>query len=209
MSDHRSDCAMLGWKYESAPIPACDCKGRSASHRFSNDLRYRDESDPRQVALTPDYILAPLRALLGGIELDPCTEPDNPTGAERFYSPPQDGAALPWDAGTIFVNPPYGKARERWVRRCIEAGEAGRRVVLLIPAHMDTHAAQRILRTATSVLFVRGRVKFGVLRANRRQAAASHPSMLVGWNVDLSPVDALGYVARLSTATATPEVEDA
>lgn len=156
----------------------------TASHRFNNDLRYRDESDPRQVQLTPPYILDPIRAAFGGrIDLDPCTLPDNPTQAERFYSPPQDGAALPWDADTIFVNPPYGKARERWVRRCILA-EAGR-IVLLIPAHTDTRIFQVALESADSAFLIRGRVRFGVLRPNRRQVAASHPSALIGWGIEL------------------------
>jgi hypothetical protein len=168
-----------------------------ASTRFDNGLRYRDEADPRQVQLTPPYILEPVRDLLNGIELDPCTEPDNPTGADRFYTPPTDGAAMPWNAASIFVNPPYGKARERWVRRCVQAGEdEGSRVVLLIPAHPDTRIWQYAVNTSTSVLFIRGRVKFGVLRPNRRQAAASHPSALISWNVDLGPLWRLGTVVR-------------
>jgi hypothetical protein len=164
-----------------------------AAHRFSNDLRYRDEAHPAQTQLTPPYVLEPVRVALGGvIGLDPCTEPDNPTGAEAFYSPPQDGATLPWDAQTIFVNPPYSKARERWVLRCIEAGAAGRRVVLLMPAATDTRIFQRALASSSSTVFIRGRVKFGVLRPNRRQMAASHPSALIGWNVDLAPCAHLG-----------------
>jgi hypothetical protein len=169
-----------------------------AADRFRNDLRYRDEADPRQAHLTPRYILEPIRWLMDGIELDPCTEPDNPTGASRFYAPPVDGATQSWDARSIFVNPPYGKAKDRWVRRCIEAGSQGRAVVLLIPAHPDTRVFQDALATATSVLFIRGRVKFGVLRLNRRQAAASHPSALIGWNVDLTQIKGLGYSLALA-----------
>lgn len=168
----------------------------SASSRFSNELRYRDESDPRQVALTPAYILTAVRLVLDGIGLDPCTEPDNPTDADTFYAPPQDGAELPWDARSVYCNPLYGKARERWVNRCIEAAERGTRVVLLIPAHPDTRVFQRCIRTASAVLFIRGRVKFGVLRPNRRQVAASHPSALIGWNVDFSGIRHLGTVVR-------------
>lgn len=172
-----------------------------AAHRFDNGLRYRSETDPRQVHLTPGYVLEPVRALLGGIELDPCTELDNPTGASRFYAPPADGAVLPWDARSIFVNPPYGKARERWVRRCIEAGTTGSAVVLLMPAHTDTRTFQAAAVTADSLLFIRGRVKFGVLRDNRRQAAASHPSALFGWNVDLSGLTGLGLPALVARLT--------
>lgn len=167
----------------------------TAAHRFDNRLRYRDGDHPNQTALTPAYVLDPVRAMLGGtIGLDPCTTPDNPVGAEQFYAPPEDGAALPWDADTIWVNPPYGKARERWVARCADAGAAGRRVVLLIPAHTDTRVFQRALDTCASALLVRGRLKFGIPRANGRQVAASHPSALIAWNADLSACGDLGAV---------------
>jgi hypothetical protein len=170
---------------------------RDASTRFSNDLRYRPEDHENQCQLTPVYVLDPVRAALGGvIGLDPCTTPDNPVKAERYYCPPTDGAAEPWDAETIFVNPPYSKARERWVRRCIEAGLAGSSVVLLMPAATDTRIFQDATATASAVVFVRGRVKFGVLRDNRRQAAASHPSALIGWNTDLEECSMLGLRLR-------------
>lgn len=166
---------------------------RNASTRFSNGLRYRAEDHENQCQLTPAYVLDPVRAALGGvIELDPCTASDNPVKAERYYCPPTDGAAELWDAATIFVNPPYSKARERWVRRCIEAGRYGSRVVLLMPAATDTRIFQDAAASATAVVFIRGRVKFGVLRDNRRQAAASHPSALIGWNTDLEACSLLG-----------------
>jgi len=170
----------------------------SAGSRFSTALRYRDDHHPNQRQLTPPYVLEPVRDSLGSIALDPCTEPDNPCGAERFYTPPQDGAELPWDAGRIYVNPPYGKARERWVRRCVDAAAAGSSVVLLIPAHTDTRIFHLALDSADVVLFIRGRVKFGIVRQNGRQEAASHPSALIGWNVDLTPASSLGRLVDLS-----------
>jgi hypothetical protein len=173
----------------------------NAAHRFNNDLRYRDEDHPNQTQLTPDYVLDPVRVALGGrIELDPCTEPDNPTGAARFYSLPVDGVTQPWYAESIFVNPPYGKAREPWVRRCIQAGALGQSVVLLIPAHTDTRIFQEALRTAMEVVFIKGRVKFGILRPNRRQVAASHPSALIGWNVSLASCAHIGLVLPVGGA---------
>lgn len=174
---------------------------RNAAHRFSNQLRYRSSDDPRQVHLTPEYILAPMREALGGtIGLDPCTTPDNPVGAERFYCPPADGSRLPWDASAIWVNPPYGKARERWVRRCIAAGWADLSVVLLIPAATDTRVFQLALAEAGEVVFLAGRVKFGSPRPNGRQRAASHPSALLAWNTDLSPCAHLGVRVILAPA---------
>lgn len=170
----------------------------TAAHRFNNDLRYRDDSHEMQRQLTPPYVLEPVRVALGGIYLDPCTEPDNPTGALMFHTAEGDGAAEPWDAPTIFVNPPYSKARERWVSRCIEAAAAGSRVVLLMPSHTDTRLFHKAVATASHVVFIKGRVKFGILRENRRQEAASHPSCLIAWNLaDVSPLAELGTVWEL------------
>jgi hypothetical protein len=165
----------------------------TAAHRFSNDLRYRGETHPQQTQLTPEYVLDPVRQALGGsIDLDPCTLESNPVGADSYYYPPMDGCELPWGCGSVFVNPPYGKARERWVEKCIAAAADGARVVLLIPAATDTRIFQRALGTASAVVFVKGRLKFGVLRPNRRQVAASHPSALLGWNTTLTPCAHLG-----------------
>ena len=68
---------------------------RQAASRFSNDLRYRAEDHPSQTALTPEYVLVPVREALGGqIDLDPCSTADNPTGATFYYYPPGDGAEV-------------------------------------------------------------------------------------------------------------------
>jgi len=159
---------------------------------MNNDLRYRTGDHPNQRQLTPPYVLDPVREALGGmIGLDPCNEPDNPTAALRFYTIEDDGLAQPWDDSTIYVNPPYSRAREPWVEKCIEAG-VGSRVILLMPAATDTRIFQRAMADAHEVVFIKGRVKFGVLRPNRRQEAASHPSALLGWNVDLAPCAHLG-----------------
>lgn len=152
-----------------------------AKYRFDNAKRRRPDDHARQAMLTPAYVLDPIKKLLGGIALDPCTEPDNPTGAEHFYHLPQDGAELPWNARNVFCNPPYGEARNRWVARCIQVGNAGTPVVLLIPAHTETVTFQKALAECSSVLFVQARLRFGVLRENRRQEAASHGSALLSF----------------------------
>lgn len=152
--------------------------------------------------LTPSYVLEPVRALLGGIGLDPCTEPDNPTKAEEFYCLPTDGCKEPWNHGTIFCNPPYGAAKDRWVERCIAESGYGRKVVLLIPSHTETRISQQALQNCETALFVRARLRFGVLRASRNEEgdrcheAASHGSVLYGFGVDLTPLGELGIVMR-------------
>src|SRR3954470_19264857 len=95
-----------------------------AEHRFDNDRRYRDGDHPTQTWFTPEYVLDPVRVDLGGsIGLDPCTTADNPAGAQAFFTADNNGLNQSWARwDTIFVNPPYSKAREPWVERCIEAG---------------------------------------------------------------------------------------
>lgn len=168
-----------------------------AAYRFDNEKRRRPDSHARAAMLTPAYLLEPVRRLLGGIGLDPCTDPDNPTRAEMFYHLPDDGCLLPWDAGTVYCNPPYGEARNRWVERCILEGQR-RKVCLLIPSHTETKIFQTALTACVSVLFINARLRFGVLRENRRQEAASHGSALFGFGVDVSPLKSLGVVMRNS-----------
>jgi hypothetical protein len=162
-----------------------------AKHRFDNEKRRRPDHHKRQAMLTPEYVLEPLREMLGGIDVDPCTEPDNPTKATTFYHLPNDGCVESWEGETVFCNPPYGEARNRWVDRCIKEGQR-RKVVLLIPSHTETRIFQKALQHATSVLFVKARLRFGVLRENGRQEAASHGSAIFGFGVDLSPIAHLG-----------------
>lgn len=169
-----------------------------AGHRFNNDLRYGDGDHPRQWHLTPPYVLDLVRADLGGvIDLDPCTFDDNPTGAWTFWTVSDDGLSKPWKhAQNIFVNPPYGKAREPWVDKCIVAAANGSRVILLIPAATETRIFQKAMRDADAVVFVRGRIKFGSKRENGRQHAASHPSALLGWRTSLTECASLGVLCR-------------
>jgi hypothetical protein len=162
---------------------------------FNNKLRRRLETHPSQAQLTPLYVLNEVRRLLGQIELDPCTEPDNPTEAERFYCLPTDGCVEPWDAATIYCNPPYGEVRDRWVKRCIAAARQGCRVILLMPSSTETRTFQLAFGHCTTAIFIGGRLKFRLTRENGRQRAASHGSTLYGFNVDLSS-SALGVCAR-------------
>lgn len=177
-----------------------------AAHRFNNDLRYRDAQHPDNTQFTPGYVLDLVRDDLDIIDLDPCTTKDNPVGANRFYTPEDDGLKQSWLwTSSIFVNPPYAKAREPWVHLCMVHGALGIPVVLLIPAATDTRVFQRAAASASAIVFVRGRLKFGTLRPNRRQIAASHPSALIAWNCGLAACSALGWSTSTTAALPPPK----
>ncbi len=161
-----------------------------ARGRARNVARYAAPWDDRQARLTPPEILDAVRSAMGGaIPLDVCTEPDNPTGAVRFYALPQDGCTLPWDA-PAWCNPPWGDASRRWIRRALEVGQAGGVVALLVPASTDTPRSQAVLRGADRVTFVAGRPRFDALRPNGWRATTPGAVMLATWG--LPPIEGLG-----------------
>jgi hypothetical protein len=64
-----------------------------------------------------------------------------------------------------------------------------------MPSHTDTRLFHEAIHTSSHVVLIRGRLKFGVLRNNRRQEAATHPSCLIAWNLpDASALAHLGAV---------------
>ncbi len=64
---------------------------------------------------TPGHILDMARTVLGGaIDLDPASDEfgNERVGAAEYYSKELDGLSRPW-TGTVYVNPPGGKRRNR------------------------------------------------------------------------------------------------
>lgn len=120
-------------------------------------------------------------------DLDPCS----PAGglpwvpADRFYSLPADGLALPWQ-GRIWCNPPYGPATKKWLRRM----HKHRHGVALVFARTDTEWYHQYAKTADAILFIEGRIKFvdetGEPPVNDKghKNTAGTGSMLVAWGAD-------------------------
>ncbi len=111
----------------------------------------------------PKYVRAIRRFFSGTIALDPCSNEHSLVGADvEFQLPDVDGLAVPWDYGTIFVNPPYGADRTRgttiddWLRKCAEAhSKFGSEVLALVPVATNTrHWKRYVWRQATAVSFL-------------------------------------------------------
>jgi ParB family chromosome partitioning protein len=64
---------------------------------------------------TPSFIVEAARQVLGAIDLDPasCAEANKVVRAGTYFAPPHDGMTFAWD-GSVFLNPPGGKAPKRW-----------------------------------------------------------------------------------------------
>lgn len=71
---------------------------------------------------TPARYLDAARAVLGPIDLDPasCATANQFVQARRFYTAADDGLEQEWQAGSVFLNPPYSRGNMRqWIGKLI------------------------------------------------------------------------------------------
>lgn len=100
---------------------------------------------------------------------DVCAIKENAKCA-KYYTPEQDGLKQEWD-GVCWMNPPYGKAIGKWVKK---AAESKTTVVCLLPATTDTKWFHEYIYGKAEIRFVKGRIKFG-----NSKNSAPFPSMVV------------------------------
>jgi len=79
---------------------------------------------------------------------------------ERHYTIDDDGLKQEW-AGSVWLNPPYGREIGAWMQKAAQSNRGGV-TVCLVPARTDTRWWHEwIVGHATEVRFIRGRLKFG------------------------------------------------
>lgn len=106
---------------------------------------------------------------------------DNWFGLDHSEQNRRDALAVPWEAMTVWLNPPYSRCREFIAKAAAEA-RIGSTVVCLVPSRTDTRwwhehvwdAAQHRPRPGVDVRFLKGRVKFGAATAG-----APFPSVVI------------------------------
>ena len=95
------------------------------------------------VWLTPPHIIK----ALGAFDLDPCASLDRPWDtANHHYTIEDDGLTQPW-FGRIWLNPPYGKGMEDWLRLLAHHAGGGWLSYLLEPRqrHFLTTSGIRLM----------------------------------------------------------------
>lgn len=70
------------------------------------------------------------------------------------------GLCADWLEHTVFLNPPYGRGLENWIRKAREASLAGATVAVLLPANTDTAWFAMVFTGAAEIRFLSGRVNF-------------------------------------------------
>lgn len=119
---------------------------------------------------TPPKIVDAVRMFLGGISFDPCSNKYSiVNAATECLLPETDGLSVEWDYPTIFVNPPYGRDRNRntsildWIKKCSESREKyNSKIIALIPVATNTeHWKNYIFQKADAICFLKDtRLKF-------------------------------------------------
>jgi len=90
---------------------------------------------------TPEIIITSVIQVFGNIDLDPCSnnggKPNVP--AKVHYTKEMDGLTRSW-SGKVYMNPPYGREIEQWVRKLLDEYQKGEttEAIALVPARTDT-----------------------------------------------------------------------
>jgi hypothetical protein len=135
--------------------------------------------------LTPPRVIRAVMGYFGtDIPLDPASSEDNPTGATRWYWPPEyDGLAEPWDADGVFVNPPYGKVISDWLHKIALESFRGGPILALLPVNRTEQPyMQAALSAGNAVCWVRKRLAF-YKPTGEKVNGNMHASLLLGVNV--------------------------
>ena len=110
---------------------------------------------------TPQHFFDLLEKKFGTFTLDPCSNPSN-YKVKNHFTEEQNGLEKDWSGHKVFMNPPYGRQIKHWIKKAYEEGQKNdTTVVALIPARTDTRYWHDYVMKADSILFVKGRLKFG------------------------------------------------
>jgi len=110
---------------------------------------------------TPPEIIEAARTAMGGIDLDPCSDPipQRWIRATIAYTAADDGLSRRW-AGRVWMNPPYAAGLvDRFVDHLLDSEDVTAAVVLTNNA-TETRWGQRLLAAANAFCLVAGRVRY-------------------------------------------------
>jgi hypothetical protein len=133
----------------------------------ASSLEYVSSSNTNEWYTKIRYINLIREVFQSRIELDPasCQIANKVVGAERYYSITEDGLAQPWNAASVFVNPPYGKLKGKsvagmWLKKLISEYTVGnvKEAIMLIYANTSEKWFQPAL--GYPICFTNHRVKF-------------------------------------------------
>lgn len=117
-----------------------------------------------------------------GFTLDPAASVIN-AKCDKYYTIEDNGLEKSWSDERVFLNPPYGKGLDKWIRKCYEEvySNGCQIVVALLPNRTDTKWFHDYILGKAEIRFVRGRLKFS------NKGTATFGSLIVIWEKDREP----------------------
>lgn len=107
------------------------------------------------------------------INFDVCATRKN-AKTPRYWTKKQDALSQNWDKRAHWINPPYGRDMEKWIKK---ASQCKTLVIALLPARTDTKWFHDYIYGKTEIRFIKGRLKFG--GGQKGSGSAPFPSMIV------------------------------
>lgn len=111
---------------------------------------------------------------------------------QRYYNLEHNALKQDWSNERAFLNPPYGRKIEQWIKKCDETQQKNKRLVIppfnisssvivaLLPARTDTKwFHEYCYKPGVNIRFIKGRLKFEV--GGEAENSAPFPSMIVIW----------------------------
>jgi site-specific DNA-methyltransferase (adenine-specific) len=125
--------------------------------------------------ITPQHFYEQLNRSFS-FTLDPCCT-EASAKCENYFTVKDNGLVQDWVGHKVFMNPPYGRGIDQWLKKAYDEGEKPQTtVVCLIPSRTDTKYWHKYCMKASEIYFVKGRLKFGM---NEKNNAAPFPSAVV------------------------------
>lgn len=114
---------------------------------------------------TPQWIIE----ALGPFDLDSCSPKERPFDtAKVHWTKEQDGLRMPWGAFQkvgVWLNPPYSRVLlEQFIKKMAQHNNG---IALLVNRQDNVMWQEVIFPTAASMIFMRHRVKFTILKERR------------------------------------------
>ena len=151
---------------------------------MNNSLMFSSETD---LWSTPQAFFDKINAVFH-FTLDVCATNEN-AKCDLFICPEIDALKSYWN-GVCWMNPPYGREINLWVKKAYEsAKQNGATVVCLLPARTDTKWWHDYCAKG-EVLLLKGRLKFG-----EATNSAPFPSALVIFRPSLHDLEVDGMFA--------------
>lgn len=113
---------------------------------------------------TPPRYLEGVRSVLGRIDLDPFSSAiaNQTVKAKHYYTEADNAFDKSWLAGSVFMNPPYGKLCRSAVEKFTDEFQRGhfKTGIVLVNNATETRFFQLLLETASAVCFTNHRISF-------------------------------------------------